>query len=1379
MRLVEKLGLVFLVTLIVLGSLLVYVQTPHGFRHVIVPLAAKFTGGMCEARDGMLTVDGMLRVEGLRCEDPTSQVTVNAERLTVRAALWSFISDIPRIDDLELQQARIVINLTSTAAGTPEAEIGHPQTTRPVLVAIERARFEEMTLIVEQVDRRITGRVSGMVSRLGPGQSGNVTLQTGVRIERKGIPDLLGTFDLNVPVEIAADGSSIQWNGSNRVLLRTSAGALDPADSEVLQVVQSLAGTYQPALQHLSAASRLKMSRAGTDLGSIDLTGEMDAANYPTVPTVTDVGVKWTDTRGDILNLLMQGAAAPHVQAERFNAQLHVHDEGSRTSLKLHAIASGVRLRSGESEVSPPVELSIEHVGLFDSTTKVVTLETLTIDVTDQGRSFLSGALDRPLVLDLDREEKEAGVAEPESQPAVLSLRMAQSDIKDLRPWLAVLGRHTLREVTAGRLEGGLVISAYEHGKIVDMVGRVEGSGILVRNERSGRTGTGPFRIVADWKSRLTGIQHLKLNDAMANISVKGKAVATLHATGEWRLGDTNGSSALSGTMTLTGLPVETLNPLLALWSETTIARAQIDGQAELGLDDREIRWKVDVRSRGLQLHMPATASDAPPLNLEIEQTGKLDRTGRVLRLDRLHIQAVEGQRPVVTVALDRPLTLSLAHDKKKDNPTSKAVTDEITLNLRVNRLGLHQVRPWITMTGSHAFDAVRGGVLDTDVKVRLKGLEDIAVAGRVDADRVTFKREGKHASIPVTLGTEIRASIAGGSRLSFDTWTIKALDRNQQLAQARLTGSADMGGATDLVLDVDAADMSDLVDRLGLLTERQQKMVSGGNLVGNVRVVGTGPDQPLTIKTGLRAANLHIRLDKTHQVTRSLGLQGELEIDGARTMAEIRRLQLGMESGGTHAGAVLVSGRWPVTTEATMSGSMSVALKEWDSQPLIDFLDILPGRQPGPVMVSGVVNVTQRAGGGVLVLKGRETIGPITVAVKGRAAPEPATVQVEHDLTRSGDEIHMATLSINSERPAGLADHVTMNGNARWGLRPQLQLRGSVDALDTDWYAALTAPPTVETSEGRPPSAQQPAMKEQQADVALPLDLDVDLAIETLIYRNLAFGKGRILANGDRHSVQYRLEPTGVAGGSVQGTFAMAQKDGQQDITWDAKGNGLDVGVLMKALLNEPEARIIGLGKFTTSGTGRGRGETLRKSLDGTAVFDIENGRFTKSPVMEFIAKQTRMEEFQGAEFKTLHGELLIKDGWMHLNQSGAFGSTYSVEAGGKIGLDGQLDVQFSPKIGPAFSKHVKIPCLDQFAKASDGLTVLPVTVTAKGSAANPEFGTKVEAAGAAARTGGNLVGVITNLLTGCQGGESEKDKESTQGKATKLMPGLFDRKK
>ena len=81
----------------------------------------------------------------------------------------------------------------------------------------------------------------------------------------------------------------------------------------------------------------------------------------------------------------------------------------------------------------------------------VVTMEMLTINVIDRGRTLLSGALDRPVVLDLDRPEKETGRGETDLQPAVLSLRLAPSDIRDLRPWLALLGRRTLREVAAGR----------------------------------------------------------------------------------------------------------------------------------------------------------------------------------------------------------------------------------------------------------------------------------------------------------------------------------------------------------------------------------------------------------------------------------------------------------------------------------------------------------------------------------------------------------------------------------------------------------------------------------------------------------------------------------------------------------------------------------------------------------------------------------------------------------------------------------------------------------------------------------------------------------------------------------------------------------------
>src|SRR6185503_21192028 len=166
--------------------------------------------------------------------------------------------------------------------------------------------------------------------------------------------------------------------------------------------------------------------------------------------------------------------------------------------------------------------------------------------------------------------------------------------------------------------------------------------------------------------------------------------------------------------------------------------------------------------------------------------------------------------------------------------------------------------------------------------------------------------------------------------------------------------------------------------------------------------------------------------------------------------------------------------------------------------------------------MVTGALNVEQRAGGRTMVVQGSETIGPLTVAVKGRAGPEPATIHVEHDVVCSEDEILIPTLSMNSERPTGRADHVTMKGTSRRGLRSHLELRGNVDALDADWYAALLASRATEILEEQSPAGGQPPFKERKAGFALPLDLDVDLAIGTFNYRTLAIGAGRLLAKGD-----------------------------------------------------------------------------------------------------------------------------------------------------------------------------------------------------------------------------------------------------------------------
>src|SRR5437660_11172417 len=123
LSLLGKLGLLFLVALVLLASLLFYVQTRHGFRHLIVPLAAKLTGAKLEVRDGLLSLLGALEVEGLLYEDPTSGVSFGAERVALRAVPWSFITEgAPRIDDLELKRAKLRIVLRPGPATQPVRE---------------------------------------------------------------------------------------------------------------------------------------------------------------------------------------------------------------------------------------------------------------------------------------------------------------------------------------------------------------------------------------------------------------------------------------------------------------------------------------------------------------------------------------------------------------------------------------------------------------------------------------------------------------------------------------------------------------------------------------------------------------------------------------------------------------------------------------------------------------------------------------------------------------------------------------------------------------------------------------------------------------------------------------------------------------------------------------------------------------------------------------------------------------------------------------------------------------------------------------------------------------------------------------------------------
>ncbi|WP_455378882.1 hypothetical protein, partial [Petrachloros mirabilis] len=486
LSLLSKISLILLTCFIALGSLLFYLQTRHGFRHVIIPVASKFTGAKLEAQDGFISLLGELEAERLVFEGPSSGISFNAERLAIRARPWSILSEgIPQIDDLELKKANLHVVIPPGAEDIPveEKDIEPSGKIGFIPVAVERANFEELTVIVQEEGRRTTARVNATLDQLGPGRAGSVKIQTGFLFERSDMQDLSGSIDLAIPVEIGPGGMLIKWNGSNRVLLRSGRGLLDPADRDVFTIIQMIEGDYAYAEESLRAASNITIAKAGTALGTVELNAVMNGGKHP---AVTDVSLSMAGITADTLNLLLQGANPVLVHAGRFDARVEAHLEGPHTSVRGSLTGKGIRLRSGRREASPAVDVSLQHVGSYNSATRDLAIETFTFSVDEGAKTLLSGALDRPVSLHLERAEEGTQSSIAAAEPAVFSLRLAHTKVQELRPWLALMGDDPLKEVTAGRLGASLIVSIYERGVAVDVNGKLESSGVMLKSEGAG-----------------------------------------------------------------------------------------------------------------------------------------------------------------------------------------------------------------------------------------------------------------------------------------------------------------------------------------------------------------------------------------------------------------------------------------------------------------------------------------------------------------------------------------------------------------------------------------------------------------------------------------------------------------------------------------------------------------------------------------------------------------------------------------------------------------------------------------------------------------------------------------------------------------------------
>ena len=182
------------------------------------------------------------------------------------------------------------------------------------------------------------------------------------------------------------------------------------------------------------------------------------------------------------------------------------------------------------------------------------------------------------------------------------------------------------------------------------------------------------------------------------------------------------------------------------------------------------------------------------------------------------------------------------------------------------------------------------------------------------------------------------------------------------------------------------------------------------------------------------------------------------------------------------------------------------------------------------------------------------------------------------------------------------------------------------------------------------------------------------------------------------------------------------------------------------------------GTGSFLTSGSSLLNEVPLRTHASGIFNFDIADGQFIRSPMLQFLAKHTHLSELERMGFDDFQGKVRLEGGWIRADHLTVTGPLASLEGNVSISPDDAADGRIFVKIGPSLAKRIKIPCMSALLKTSDGFTALPFAVRVNGPMKNLTFSADSAAWNHAKGGVTSLTDTMKNLLRGCREAPSEE---------------------
>lgn len=1144
-------------------------------------------------------------------------------------------------------------------------------------------------------------------------------------------------------------GRRIEWDAANELIVRESPLSASGTLSGILSFQQQITGSYDLVDAALQAeavvTARLGESRLVEASVTLRRTGSADGAE-------TDLGVRIHEVTEQALNLLMDEQQAFRLRASHVGGYIDVHAVGSRYAVR--SVLAGEKLQvMVDRDVTPPLDIDLAQTGTFDSDSRDLTLEIFDMHVADQRKIWLTGELKRTLTFKLGVGHAEREDPEP-ANPSQADWAISVNDLSvgDLRRWFDAFRWRGLDGMQAGRVGGVMTASGRSSGNAVDLSLRLSVSD-LVMDVEGGEAGP-PVTFEHVARGTLTDFTRLRISSFLTTASVSGeRSKGTLECAGTINLTAPATDLDLHGSLVLNDLHAGALNPILARWTMAGFNHGHFNGTAQATMTGAWLRWEIDLRGRQVSLHLPKKPRPTLPVDLVVRQAGRVDRTGRVLQIDQAVLQAVQRSRPILTVVLDHPIHVAVGRTERS-RATAREGGPLATLGIEIHQLDIEQLRPRLEFLKLAVLDQVKSGFVDARLTMRWWGeTEPLAIGGSLDLERVTVDAGVARIIKPLTVRNRIEATVKDSSFVELTTWNLRALDGGAPLAEARVSGTADLAdGTMDLSMRFGTGNISEFLLRMGVFDKQKATSVTGGAVTAEVRTASQGGGSPLSVRLGIRSRDLRIKSGPKRVMTYDVDVRGTVEVDAPRTAVKLDPLALTVRHAAKEAGTLTVWGHWPIVASESKA-TARIVVKNLDCEPALDLYGALPGRHAGPFPLNADLRATLDMRNGNVTVSGEETIGPVLVSRKD-GGPGNATVRLEQDVSWHDTTLALSKMTLTADRPDGTTDHVAASGQFSFGHMPRVEFEGKVASLDAAWYAALLSKQpssSHSTAQAERETLPKPPVKRPDAPV-LFTHVDVVLSIGTVSYSGLAIGPGRLTVRGTEDRIDLTVEPTGFADGRLEATMALTGRQGKERLEWTGKGESLNLETILKAAEPGETARMTGVGSFQTSGHAVPGGTLPEEQVQGSLDFRVTGGQFVRIPLASFLARETHIDEFNRMGFSEVRGDVRWGNGEVLLNRVIANGTVSSLEGSGKIAADGALEGLVFVKIGPSFRQNIKIPCMSAILLLPDGFAALPFAVRVSGTAQAPVYRVDASPWDQAKGTITAFAGRMKNLVTGCR---------------------------